>query len=386
MNATHRGIVLLMKSAVTGKTYDLPSDFLLEEANETIKKQGLSLMAVVGGYNCGLFTQKQMLQSYYHHLLQSERQIKKLSELFRLFDDQKIDYLPVKGCVMKDLYPKQELRSMGDADILIRVEQYPLIRQIMEDNGFSLQSDNDHVYYWKSDSLHVELHKCLVPVMDRDYYAYYHTGWHLAQKQTGNRYALSPEDHFVFMMVHFARHYRFSGIGCRHVVDLYVYRKAYPNMNESYILQELEKLKLDVFCENVLRLLDVWFEDRETDKVTEFMSDFILSGGSWGKWENYVLSTEVREAENRNAENVKYTKLRSAFRAIFPPLETMRKDYPVLKKYPLLFPGFWCVKWLEILLFRRESIVRRKKMIGIVSDEKANAYKNALQYVGLDFY
>lgn len=38
------------------------------------------------------------------------------------FDAGGIDYMPLKGSILKDLYPRHEMRMMGDADILIRME------------------------------------------------------------------------------------------------------------------------------------------------------------------------------------------------------------------------------------------------------------------------
>ena len=49
--------------------------------------------------------------------------------------------MPLKGCNMKALYPSPELRVMGDADILIRVEQYDRIRPIIQSLGFEEYGD-----------------------------------------------------------------------------------------------------------------------------------------------------------------------------------------------------------------------------------------------------
>lgn len=388
MNTTQKGIVLLLKSAVTGERQALPEGFSLAEAQELIAKQGLTTLAFEGAANCGISAgepeMQKLLQGYYRHLLRSERQMAAVERLFRAFDEQGIDYLPLKGCEMKKLYPKPELRIMGDADILIHPEQHERIRPMLEEMDFTLKMEDEHVFFWTSGTLQLELHKCLTPPMDREFYAYYGTGWHLAVHQQGTRYTLAPEDAFIFLFTHFARHYRFSGIGCRHVVDLYVYRRAHPDMDEGYIAGELEKLHLREFYGNVLRMLESWFGDGAADDVTEFMAGYLFSGGNWGSWENHVTSAEVRRAANK--ERIRHTRLRSGFRAVFPDLTVMRHQYKALERFPALLPVFWLVRLADILLFRREAITRRKKMIGMVSDDKADAYRQALNYVGLDFY
>ena len=64
-------------------------------------------------------------------MMKSEKQLEAVNKIYAAFDKNGIDYLPLKGCNMKYLYPKPELRSMGDADILIREEQYKSIKDIV---------------------------------------------------------------------------------------------------------------------------------------------------------------------------------------------------------------------------------------------------------------
>lgn len=37
--------------------------------------------------------------------------------IFRLFEENHICYLPLKGCILKDYYPEAFLRQMGDIDV-----------------------------------------------------------------------------------------------------------------------------------------------------------------------------------------------------------------------------------------------------------------------------
>ena len=43
------------------------------------------------------------------------------------FNHNQIDYMLLKGSVLKHVYPKTDMRTMGDIDILIRTEQYEKI-------------------------------------------------------------------------------------------------------------------------------------------------------------------------------------------------------------------------------------------------------------------
>ena len=55
------------------------------------------------------------------------------------------------------------MRTMGDADILIKTEQYERIVPIMNRLGYLPGVESNHEYVWdKKNMLHVELHKMLI--------------------------------------------------------------------------------------------------------------------------------------------------------------------------------------------------------------------------------
>ena len=216
------------------------------------------------------------------------------------------------------------------------------------------------------------------------YYAYFGDGWGRAVRQEGCRYGFTPEDTFVYLFMHFSKHYRSGGIGCRHVLDLWVYRRAYPELDEAYVLRELGKLRLGAFYQNALRLLDAWFGEGELDDVTEFMTKRIFSGGAWGNAKDYYVFTEL--TKSKNADDVKNSRLGYALRLLFPSLTHMRKKYPILVKLPIALPLYWVVRGMTVLLHKREKIGENVRIAQMVSDDALMAHQEALRYVGLDFH
>lgn len=386
MDTIQRGIVLLMKSAVTGQAEALPEGFSVQDALEQINRYRILTAAYEGAVRCGidprLSAMQAMLRESYRQTIRDEKQLRAAQKIFEAFEENAIDYMPLKGCNLKHLYPKTALRGMGDADILIRVDQYDRIRPVMLSLGFEEQIETDHVYLWHSEDLQVELHKCPVPPDDADYYGYYGDGWRFAVKSAGYRHDMSHEDAYVFLFVHFARHYRFSGIGCRHMLDLFVYRRSYPAMDDGYIRQELECLGLWVFHQNVMRVLAVWFDDAAGDEVTELISGFVFQSGNWGTEESHFLLRQVKLAKKNGT--VQGSRRQNLAAAVFPPLFYMRRQYPVLKKAPALLPAMWLVRIVDILLHRRRSIKKRYKIVGMISDDKVELYREFLEVVGLD--
>ena len=381
-------LVRLLRGSIKSENCPLSDTFALEKYQPVIKRQKLVPLLYPGAVACGVSTDNPLMQRYFvaycRHMLQSEAQMKMLDSLFAAFQQNRIDFLPLKGCVLKELYPKPEMRAMADADILIREDRLQDIHRTMTELGFAKESENHHTVNYRNDALYVELHKSLVPPDDTDYFAYYGNGWHLAVQAEGCRYVMRSEDTFLFLLTHLARHYRGSGIGCRQIVDLYVYRRAFPNMDENYLAGELEKLHLTQFYAHVLRLLQVWFEDEKPDPVTRHMTHFVFNGGSWGSSENGELSRAVKTAKKRGKTD--RATLQSYWAAIFPSRSFLQYRYPILNRLPWMTPLIWPVRWIDVLIFRRKRIQKRLAQLQIVDKQSTERYRQELELVGLDFY
>ena len=273
---------------------------------------------------------------------------------------------------------------MGDADILIRREQYDQIKPVMEALGFEEGVWSNYDVHWTSRELLAELHYRLFSDNHEDLYSYFDDGWGKAMAAEGNRYMFSAEDMFLYIFGHMTKHFRFCGIGARQIVDLYVYRKANPGMDEEKIESVLGKIKLLEFYRNIKKLLAVWFEDAETDPVTELISDYVFSGGSFGTEENTLHAREIIDAQNTGG--IRNAKFRAIWRALFPDLKLLQLSYNVLYRHPWLYPLFWIVRWVDILLNRRGNILKKGRIIINISDEGVDTHKKLLQDMGISYF
>ena len=71
-------------------------------------------------------------------------------------------------------------------------------------------------------------------------------GCRFATHKNGFCYAMSERDEFMFVFSHFVKHYRDSGIGCRHVTDLWVLACSMMTA-ESIFQASLKSFILTVF-------------------------------------------------------------------------------------------------------------------------------------------
>lgn len=388
MDITQQGVVTLLRSAITGEKCTLPEGFTLEAADELIQKQGLLPMAYQGAYLCGMDAKSELTQRYqklyFRHLMRSEQQMRKAEQIFKVFEEKGIDYLPVKGCLLKKLYPQPELRMMGDADILIRKEQYDEIKPVMEALGFEEGVWSTYDVHWTSRELLAELHYRIFSDNHEDLYGYFGDGWSKAVKVEGSRYTFSAEDMFLYIFGHMTKHFRFCGIGARQIVDLYVYRKANPHMDEEKIEGVLGGIGLLEFYRNIKKLLAVWFEGAPEEPVTELIGNYVFSGGSFGSEKNTLQAREIINAQN--ADGIRNTKFRAIWHALFPSLKFLQLSYNVLYKHPWLYPFFWVVRWVDILLNRRGNILKKGRIIMNMSDDGIDTHKKLLQDMGITYF
>ena len=84
-------------------------------------------------------------------------------KILECFEQEGIDCMPLKGILLKHLYPQFFMRVMSDLDILIDVEKLEKTRQIMPQMGFEAwRYDEHHDIYRFLGICNVELHKLLI--------------------------------------------------------------------------------------------------------------------------------------------------------------------------------------------------------------------------------
>lgn len=385
MDIIKQGGIALIKSAITGAPSRLPEGFSMEQVYPVMKRHNVEALIYAGALVCGVSRSEpgmaQLFQRYCRHLMLSEGQMRQTDRLFAAFDAAGITYMPLKGCLMKSLYPQPELRYMGDTDVLIRVEEYPRIVPVLESLGFTNVGESDHELQWKHPELNVELHKRLIPTYNEDFCGYFGDGWQLATQGSGTRRNMSEEDTWLYLFTHFTKHFRDGGIGCRHVTDLWVYLRNHPDMDTAYIYRELETLHLVEFHDNIRKTLDVWFHDEPWDDKTEFITEYIFHSGSWGTEENRLLSLGTR---NNHSLTGTESKIIYLWRVAFPKLYFMQRGYPILKKFPWLLPVVWVYRLIEKIFFRRGRIRKTQNSMEKLTTEKLNARRQMMRYVGLE--
>ena len=385
MNTIQRGIITLMKSAVTEQALPLPEGFDLAEAYPVAKRHHMSTLLYDGAVRCGidrgLPVMQKLFGEYCRLLMIGERQMSEVSRVFAAFDEAGIEYMPLKGCVMKARYPKPELRIMGDADVLIRMEQYDRIVPIMEKLGFKSKVGTDRELVWTSQGLYLELHKYLFS-MNHPHFAYFGDGWKLAAMHNGCRYEMRQEDEYIYILYHLMNHVRNGGIGCRHVLDLWVQYRSMQAPDDAYIASVLEMLHLTSFHDTLRKMQAVWFENAESDELSDLLTEFFFANGSWGNIDTRAITAVALKTERENkSEMNRFTYL---CHVLFPNAVVLRAKYPVLQKAPWMLPLVWAYRPFYKLLHERKDVQRHMKGLSAVNKEDVDARRELFRMIGLE--
>ena len=225
-----------------------------------------------------------------------------LEALKACFEKNKIDFLVLKGGVLRPMYPSPDMRSMCDLDILIRQEQLSRASELMlGELGYKAEGvvEGEHdIGFSKPPYINIELHHSITDKHgNREAYEYYKDVWSLARKKSDDvcEFELGHEDFYIHHIEHLAKHYRYGGCGVRAFCDIYIFLKALGStLDYEYIEKILTKIKLNEFEKHARALAMKWFDDGEGEDMSEQIEEYVLHGGSYGLAEDKQLTTVAR--------------------------------------------------------------------------------------------
>ena len=303
-------------------------------------------------------------------------QNRELAQFFAHCEEAEIPVLPLKGCVIKDLYPQPALREMSDVDLLIPPKKRRAMAKLMAQMGNrSEPTDCDGTDVYQSPlGLRYEIHLCVKEDGFNPASAEFCCDlWKWAKPRTNSRfvYELSPEAHYAYILCHFVKHLLFGGVGLRQLTDLYLWQKHHPV--EGTLLQVLG---LDKLQETVQCLTLHYFEGQPATETAKELGDYLFSSGVYG--------TEAQRQTDlmlRNGQGFAYYLHRC-----FPPYSAMVKYFPFLRYVPVLLPFFWLWRILRAVIFRRSKMKTEIQLLETQTNETLKARVAFYRRCGLSVY
>jgi len=307
-----------------------------------------------------------------YQILENYRRFSVIGELFKSFAKANIPVMVLKGLFIKHLYPKPELRTMGDVDILIRRDSLDEVIGIIKSFGYEKTAKDDpkHFSFYHEQYITIELHISLVTESRRKLAKSLNNDiWESPICYKADDITLiAPNDinHLLYCCIHMTNHFGKGGFGLRQLSDFNLMAKKLGKDTDwdkiikraySYGIGKFMKAMLyvchDLFSLEIPDHIKKEFEDNLSD--IEMLIKSILDSGVFGNKNlkvanDRVLATYIHHNRNNNIRRFKY---------FFPPRNQLGINYSYAKRHAILLP----LAWLHRLLrnaFRTDSKLKHR--------------------------
>ena len=283
------------------------------------------------------------------------------NELYKFLNENNILYLPLKGLILKDYYLDPYTREFADNDIYFDGKD-KLIKKYFVDRGYQVElyRKSNHDIYQKKPCLNFEMHRALFGETgdNQKFLEYFKKPQIKLVNQGSLECCYSLDNFYVYFTAHTYKHFHISGCGLRTLVDYYVFLKK-NELDFKYINNELNKIDLLDFPNDISSLAIKVFDEKELNEKELEMLLFIASSGTYGTLENEV-NKRVKERG----------KFRYFMSRIFPPYRYYKNAYPWAYKTVILIPIAWLVRAVKVLFKNPKKATTELKMIAKSKEEK----------------
>lgn len=273
------------------------------------------------------------------------------SKIKKIFDENGIDHIFLKGYTLRNLFPDKALRLSGDIDVLVRNKDYKRAKEVLSNNGFVFDEECEHHAGFKINNVEIELHRKLLPHTDK-FAPYFEDAWNHVINDNNHTFVFENEYNFCYILGHYIKHL-YRGAGLRELCDVYVMLEK-MNLDFSKIDPFLKKYNLEKFFNTVLNELNILFDYKEmpfeVNEAAYSLIDFSIDSGIHGNGAN---GDQLINSQRNAADNNRFKYLLSR---LFIPVKSIFTLYPWTKSI-ILLPLGYIVRFFH-LLFKRKDMLK----------------------------
>ncbi len=275
---------------------------------------------------------------YRQELLEGE-----LEKLCNSLEAAQVDFIPLKGSVLRQYYPEPWMRTSCDIDILVpnqRVEE--VADYLVAKRGYRCEGKGEHdISLFLDDRVHLELHYTLIGEgVAQASCQVLSDVWQstTVRKNTQYWHELNDEMFYFYHIAHMAKHFEEGGCGIRPLIDLWIldHMQSADRNQRDALLKQGNLLR---FAEVARELSCVWMENKEHTDVTRQMEAYILFGGVYGNTANRIAVQQQKKGGQ----------FRYAMSKIFIPYDVIKFHYPVLQRHRWLTPIMEVRRWFKLV-------------------------------------
>ena len=274
-------------------------------------------------------------------------------KMYRFIKNANYTFIGLKGCVLRNIYPVPELRTMGDFDVLYSEKETSAIKNFFVKNKYNVTND---VYglvckkkecYWElffslEDEFRVEAERWTQQIIDESI-------------TIAGICCPSYTLFFLHLVLHTSKHFLREGAGIRNLCDIAIFLHNYARyIDFGVVYKVVSQQKMTNIYNYLLNVVIKWYKldlkivykDIEQQKLELFI-EYSLSNGIFGKNDNILISQVTKNEDNHIS---RYRKI------FFPSVKILKHRYKYLSKYPFLLPIAWINRFFRAVFKWKYSV------------------------------
>lgn len=359
----------------------LVTDDLLKDAIKLASKHDIAHLVALGVLNNGLAdeeTKTQLQQITFRAVYRYEKLNYELKQVCEALEEAQIQFIPLKGSVIRKYYPEPWMRTSCDIDVLVQEKHLrAAVSYLVENLKYTEHWQNSHdISLFSPSGNHIELHYDLVEDhiagSSSEILAYI---WNVAsvKEECAYHYEM-PDDMFYFYHIaHMAKHFENGGCGIRPFIDLLILDnlQEVDHKKRNKILEQGNLLK---FANAARKLSRIWLTNEPYDLLSKQMEDYILRGGVYGNNENRITVQQQKKGG----------RLKYVMSKIFIPYDVIKFHYPILQKYRWLTPFMEVRRWCKLIFCGHlKRTAKEIQYNNRITNDEAASVQHFLESIGL---
>ena len=289
------------------------------------------------------------------------KQMMEIDFLSEEFTKRGYDICFLKGSKIREYYPSPDMRTMTDIDLLVRAQDREPIRELMKSLGYEvdLLDDGQVDAFKKEPVIYLEIHYDF-SAENHIYHELFTIDWkRLVKTDNGHIYEMTFEDLYFFNVGHYAKNMHNRGMGVRAILDCFVLWNAAADEQRENILSKFENTELELFHNNLLTIMNIWFNGAEDDGSLDNVQSYLLKCETYGTRKSEVVLRFIDEGSDVKAKS----KVGFLMERIFPSKDVLYNRFGIGKNLFFLLPLLWLLRIILIPFSKPENKSGRRNEI-----------------------
>ena len=289
MNQTEQVLLQAIQKSLWSKDIPFPED---TDWNAVLKEaEDQAVLGIVIGIAPEEY-QKEWRGRASHITAHFVRILHQQEQLYKLFKNNGIPMVVLKGTAAAFYYPNPSQRTMGDIDFIVPEDRFDKAKEVLIQDGYMVKDDPRyprHIEVSKND-ITLEMHR-FFSHKDIDIETYIKEGLYESETKAvfGSAFPILPKlGNGLVLLTHMTHHLK-TGLGLRQVIDWMMY--VNHELDDTFWSQEFKKAVKNVgldqaaivstrMCQLYLGLSDdiQWCKDADPELCAELMESLLSSG------------------------------------------------------------------------------------------------------------